>query len=84
MQLHLLVHRASVMLPLLLPLLQFVTSITSGKDYLGHMGDAQRTAWSHDLGYSINETLQALSEARVPIIVDVKLVSFAGDGWVLL
>jgi hypothetical protein len=65
---------------LLLLLLQFVTSIPSGKDYLGHMADAQRTAWSHDLGYSINETLQALSEARVPIIVDVKLVSFAGDG----
>uniref|UniRef100_A0A383W0V6 DUF7906 domain-containing protein n=1 Tax=Tetradesmus obliquus TaxID=3088 RepID=A0A383W0V6_TETOB len=59
---------------------QFVTSVPAGKDYLGHMSDAQRTAWSHDLGYSINETLTALSEARVPITVDVKLVGFAGDG----
>ncbi|WIA30988.1 hypothetical protein OEZ86_001032 [Tetradesmus obliquus] len=59
---------------------QFVTGVPAGKDYLGHMSDAQRTAWSHDLGYSINETLTALSEARVPITVDVKLVGFAGDG----
>ncbi|WIA11081.1 hypothetical protein OEZ85_011230 [Tetradesmus obliquus] len=59
---------------------QFVTGVPAGKDYLGHMSDAQRTAWSHDLGYSINETLEALAEARVPITVDVKLVGFAGDG----
>eukprot|EP00882_Tetradesmus_deserticola_P023178 GHRQ01025216.1.p1 GENE.GHRQ01025216.1~~GHRQ01025216.1.p1 ORF type:complete len:133 (+),score=13.58 GHRQ01025216.1:110-508(+) len=59
---------------------QFVGSVPAGRDYLGEMTEAQRTAWSHDLGYSINETLQALSEARVPITVDVKLVGFAGDG----
>ncbi|KAF8068242.1 Ocrl [Scenedesmus sp. PABB004] len=28
-----------------------------GVDYLGELSDAQRVAWSHDLGYTINDTL---------------------------
>lgn len=50
------------------------------QDYLGTLPDAERVAWSHDLGLSINETLAALSEGRMPIKVDVKLIGFAGDG----
>lgn len=50
------------------------------RDYLGELTDAQRVAWSHDLGLTVNETLAALGDGRVPIRVDVKLIGFAGDG----
>lgn len=62
--------------------LQFVRELphSASRDYLGEVPDAQRVAWSQDLGLTINETLAALADGRVPIRVDVKLVGFAGDG----
>lgn len=61
---------------------QFVRQLPNSvsRDYLGDMSDAQRVAWSQDLGLTINETLAALADGRVPIRVDVKLVGFTGDG----
>eukprot|EP00879_Flechtneria_rotunda_P007305 GHRR01007663.1.p1 GENE.GHRR01007663.1~~GHRR01007663.1.p1 ORF type:complete len:735 (+),score=144.94 GHRR01007663.1:731-2935(+) len=59
---------------------QFVSQIPVHKDYLGEMTDSQRISWSGDLGYSVNETLKALTEVKLKIRVDVKLVGFAGDG----
>lgn len=59
---------------------QFAAQIPLGTDYLGQLSDQQRTAWSHDIGYTINETLQALTEVKTEIAVDVKLVGFSGDG----
>eukprot|EP00878_Enallax_costatus_P035101 GHUV01039077.1.p1 GENE.GHUV01039077.1~~GHUV01039077.1.p1 ORF type:complete len:332 (+),score=22.17 GHUV01039077.1:218-1213(+) len=59
---------------------RFVSKVPLGIDYLGQLTDSQRTAWSHDIGYTINQTLQALTEVKVEIIVNVKLVGFGGDG----
>jgi hypothetical protein len=44
------------------------------------MTDAQRLAWSQDLGITVNQTMNLLQQATVPLVVDVKLVGFSGDG----
>jgi hypothetical protein len=59
---------------------QWAAQLLTDRDYLGDMPDGQRVAWGQDLGLSINGTLTAMQQLKVPITVDVKLVGFAGDG----
>lgn len=60
--------------------LQWMSQLLIDRDYLGDVPDNQRVAWGQDLGLSINGTLTAMQQMKVPITVDVKLVGFAGDG----
>ena len=63
--------------------MQAVKTLPVARDILGDMGDSMRMQWSHDLGLTINQTIDLIKEPKVPITVDVKLVGFNGDGYVL-
>lgn len=64
----------------MLHVVQWAAQLLTDRDYLGDMSDSQRVAWGQDLGLSINGTLTAMQQLKVPITVDVKLVGFNGDG----
>jgi len=61
-------------------LLEFVRTLPIRGDALQAMSDPLRTSWASDLKMTAAGTLQALSEPRATITVDVKLVGFSGDG----
>lgn len=49
-------------------------------DLMSELPENHQRYWGHDPGLSINETLAALTEVSVRVVVEVKLVGFHGEG----